>query len=292
MTSEGATNVMLQHSTEATGRHRLSGRGNRKRAAAQPKQSPSAVHRRRAAESADTKDPRLKPAERAVAVVCGLAAAAAAIFLFLHPAIQKVTERNDKGTATKTTESLQQHTEYVLLLLAAAGGFLLWGTNGLRLTKFTVGGVSGELDTTPAEKAKAFAKDPRIHVVGSSQKAAKRSQAVPDGASAHLMLAAREGSWESLPVSDLLASLASPEPSAKPNSIVAINTDAVGIYSLRDVPGRLLADALTVWPTELLGPPPHDLSTFEFAGRPTDPEEHWWIVKFRDAPAIRIPYSK
>jgi len=207
--------------------------------------------------SVDKAPVSLIPRERAAVFAVSVVLAALALMIALRPGVQTVTERDGQGTVLKTVESPREHNE-VLLLLGAASFFLFfWGVNGLRLSRFAVGPVSGEAKPKELQAAEEYAstdEKPIDIVVGKAE-----------------------------------AGEAEAEPGTAPRGTVLISDEAKAIYPLNAVPTRVILDLLRCWPEELCKP--SDLSTFEFAARKTGRGNHPWIVKFRDTPAVRVSYG-
>lgn len=143
-----------------------------------------------------------------------------------------------------------------MLFYASALILFFWGINGLRILRISVGSVSAEAKSDEVKAALAYA--------NTEQKPKEVS------------LAEKKQADET-------------EPRTEANSLVRIADEAEAVYPLTAVPMTVLNDLLTHWPRDV--PLPKDLSTFEFASRKTGRGNFPWIIKFKDAPAIRVSYG-
>lgn len=196
--------------------------------------------------------------ERVGILAAALAVGALTVCLLVAPGRSLVIERDSKGVTQRSTESPVDRSGAILLFGGAAVFLAFVGLNGLRLTAFAFGPVSGESKSSEVKAAEAYASgDQRVVEVD-------------------------------VPAGDLHEE--EPAPAAAPQGSVIISGEAEAVYPVAAVPTRILNAVLGNWPFGDIARP-NDLSTFEFAIRKTGRGNHPWIVKFRDAPAIRVSYG-
>jgi hypothetical protein len=191
-------------------------------------------------------------------ILCGLGGAlllAMALGILFCPPTKGTTTYDDSGAIkTRVIETIDASVPFVSLLIAGLG-LLIFGINGLRITKVSAGDYSAEAGSV-RKKAEEF------HLAAEEQRP-ESPVAVPDKDS--------------------------PEPSDVPIATVKSKEGDVAIYSLSEVPTAVIADALAHWPEN--EPKPDDLSSFEFASRATGKGNHPWVLKFKGKKAVVVTYG-
>ena len=71
--------------------------------------------------------------------------------------------------------------------------------------------------------------------------------------------------------------------------MLATNGEALSVFELKDVPLRVISDALNNWPAN--NPLPNNLAEFEFATRKQGKGNHPWILKFNGCKPVTISYG-
>jgi hypothetical protein len=190
--------------------------------------------------------------------VCGLLGvvlAITALFVVYFPPQRIATEQHGRGHTTKTTVSSADTVMPAVVLFVTGIAILLYGVNGLRITRLTAGGVSAETTSPVVQRAEDYYEK-------------------PDGV-------------ESLPVN--AKSSESPEPTQPPAQVLKTANEDLNVYELADVPTTVIKDALDNWPsTETL---PSNLGEFEFASRRRGKGNNPWTLKFRGRKPVVVSYG-
>lgn len=159
-------------------------------------------------------------------------------------------EWSGDGSLVKRTRSISDLSGVLTVLAAAGIGLLAYALNGVRLVKFGVGSVVAE----GSRAVESFKEHP-------PSEAEAKSVQVPE-------------------VEEV-------EPTRDP---AAVLDDDMAVFELADVPSRVVADALAMWPADA-GDCPSTLGRFEYASRRRGRGPHPWILKFKDRPEVRVFYG-
>lgn len=163
-------------------------------------------------------------------------------------------EEDANGRVSKRVLSTSSNATPAIALFAGGLGLLLYGVNGLRLTRFSAGGLSAE--SGPAERK------------------AREYYAYPDHP-------------EEVTIS---GDESAPEPSQPPASVITTQShEDLAVYELEDVPSSVVKDALQNWPKAL--PALTNLGEFEFATRRRGKGNYPWTLKFRGRSAVTVSYG-
>jgi hypothetical protein len=200
--------------------------------------------------------PSLSKYERAWSGVLGLVFAVSAGLLLFWPPQRVVKELDGGGATIGSTVADADVVAATTVLLIVGMAFLAIAVNGLRLARFSAGGLTAEA-MNATERAKEF-----------------YSHADEDVESLQIDGSQPEG----------VATL-----THAPSGTVASSQGELSIYELRDVPMHVIRDALRSWPDghQL----PGSVAEFEFASRKKGKGNHPWALKFKNTPPIVVSYG-
>ncbi|MCI0639045.1 MAG: hypothetical protein L0Y70_08215 [Gemmataceae bacterium] len=214
---------------------------------------------------------RLTPREQkcliAIGVVCLVLAA---LLLWSPPRSSSQTQRGQQIVETTIQDS--QPTGVVVLLAGAGMAFILLALNGLRLSKFAFGPVSGEMPNDVEQFAKKLENEQKFRD----------------------------------PVEEITGDLTPTQekaPAPEEDAAITANfggNDKIGVYLLEQVPVAVLFDLIQEWEqvektfagwTEREKQKPYDFSDFALAARRKGSGNHSWLITFKTRPPVWVSYG-
>jgi hypothetical protein len=195
---------------------------------------------------------KLNSWEKGISGVLGLLLVASAAAMAYFPPAPHTIKRDSKNFQVSSTSTPSDTSTLTLGIMLSGIGLFLFSLNGYRFTRFSAAGVSAE--SGPIK-----------------EKARKE-------------LTENITSAEHIDIQDKEA----PSATALPLTRVKAKDTEYEIYSLANVPSRVIEDALNSWPT------PEDKPTsteFQFASRKAGKGNHSWQLKFAGHPLVDVSYG-
>lgn len=199
--------------------------------------------------------PKLSTASRWIAGIVGVLLIGASIAFAYFPPTPSTVEHDHKDAQVKRVTTPTDLSSVLITVLLSGVGLLLFALNGYRFTRLSAAGLSADSD------------------------------AVAEGA--RKQLAQTDDQAPSIAIDK--SSEADPRPTQAPASTVEANDSEYAIYTLDDVPSKVIQDALSSWPPDQ--PRPASLAEFEFAARKKGQGNHAWNLKFRGLPLVEVTYG-
>ena len=159
------------------------------------------------------------------------------------------------GAIDKSARNASDLATFATTALVAGAALFAYAINGVRLVRLGVGSVAIEGNPT-VDAAKEHQSRPPADSVGEVE----------------------------LPEEDDV------RPVEQPAAELVTRDGTVGVFELKDVPARVIRDALEKWPASV-GSPPDSLGEFQFATRKRGKGPHPWILKFQSKPEVRVFYG-
>lgn len=200
-----------------------------------------------------TKPEKLNRWEKGITGFLGLLLVASAAAIAYFPPAPLTIKKDSKNLQVSSTSTPSDPSTLTLGMMLSGIGLFLFSLNGYRFTKFSAAGVSAE-SSLIREKA--------------------RQELIENMSGAeHITIQDRD----------------SPSTTTSPLAIVTAKDAEYEIYSLADVPSKVIEDALSQWPTPQVKPT--SLAEFQFASRKAGKGNHAWQLKFTGYPLVEVSYG-
>ena len=186
--------------------------------------------------------------------ILGLLVLLLSLFLLVCPPTYRAVEFDGAGNVIKTSLASADVTSPFLTMFAAGVVLIFFGINGRRFTRITAGDYSAESES-PVDSANRHYKEPSV-----------------------------QKDELTVEVNDV-----APEPTEPRLGVVNTVDGDLSVYNLKDVPSKVIRDALKNWPSgdDL----PDDFQAFEFATRKPGKGNHPWTLKFRGKKPVVVSYG-